>query len=402
MNREPNKEIDILLRKLSGKQNGDAGAAEGSSSASAREHLDTDELSAYAENALPASLRSRYTEHVADCSSCRKIVTQLSLSSTAATAQAVVEQPTPSRLKTLLASLFSPLVIRYAVPGMAVILLVAIAWIVVRREPVSTDVAQNTDSRQALNTPANSPTVSSTPNDAGFIAKEGRTEPSRETQAVRSEDRAAATSAGKKAPEESKSGERPAKEDEPPPPAKTAPPSESVTVAAAPSAGAGSVATKNVSDSERNEREAAKKKAEADTAVVQNQAQNQIQNQDRRASEQNRSGPSEPKAVQRGLRSNQAIGGINRQRDKLAEPQDKDAARDDEAEVRNVGGHRFTKRGNVWIDALYNSNSATTIISRGSDQYRSLMGDEPDLRAIVERLSGELIVVWKARAYRIK
>jgi hypothetical protein len=30
------------------------------------------------------------------------------------------------------------------------------------------------------------------------------------------------------------------------------------------------------------------------------------------------------------------------------------------------------------------------------------MGDEPDLRAIVERLSGELIVVWKGRAYRIK
>jgi len=80
MNREPNKEIDILLRKLSGKQNGDIAAAERNSSASSHEHLDADELNAYAENALPVSLRSRYTEHLADCSSCRKTVTQLSLS----------------------------------------------------------------------------------------------------------------------------------------------------------------------------------------------------------------------------------------------------------------------------------------------------------------------------------
>src|SRR5262245_31694835 len=130
MNREPNKEIDILLRKLSGKQNGNIAAAEGNSSASSQEHLDADELNAYAENALPASLRLRYTEHLADCSSCREVVTQLSLSSAVAIGHPSVAESSSSRLKTFFAGLFSPLVIRYAVPAMAVILVVALAWIV--------------------------------------------------------------------------------------------------------------------------------------------------------------------------------------------------------------------------------------------------------------------------------
>lgn len=400
MNRDPNKEIDILLRKLSGKQNGDAAVAERNSSASAPEHLDADELSAYAENALPASLRSRYTEHIADCTSCRKLVTQLSFSTTAAVVRAPVEEPAPSRLKTFLAGLLSPLVIRYAVPAMAVILVVAIAWIVGRREPVYEQVAKNTETRTQppLADQSSSPVVDQISNDSSAPEK-GASEPHpAQPQGSPSDKRAAVASAGNKAPEESKEGEVAAKRDQ-------APPAAPVTVVA-PSAGTGAVAeTKAVSDLDRNEPEA-RKKAEADVAKVQNQNQNQIQNQqERKIYEQNRSGPSEPKAVQRGVsnqRSNESPRELARQRAPVREAQEKDKASDDEAEVRTVGGHKFTKRGRVWVDALYNSDSATTNVSRGSEQYRSLMGDEPGLRAIVEQLSGEVLVVWKSRSYRIK
>ena len=399
MNREPNKEIDILLRKLSRKQNGNA-AAESSSSASAPEHLDADELSAYAENALPASLRSRYTEHLADCNSCRKLVTQLSLSSTTAIVQAPVEDSAPSRLGAFLAGLFSPLVIRYAVPAMAVILVVAIAWIVVRREPVYEQVAQNTETRTqpALADQSSSPGADQINNEPSLPQKAVPERHPVQPQATPPAGRAAVTSAGNKAPEESKEGEVAAKRDQPPPAAP-------VTVTAAPSAGAAPVAQpKSVSDLERNEPEA-RKKAEADVAKVQNQNQNQIQNQQERRIYEQRSGPSEPKAVQRGVntqRSNESQRDLARQRAAVREAQEKDKASDDEAEVRTVGGHKFTKRGRVWVDALYNSDSATTNVSRGSDQYRSLMGDEPGLRAIVEQLSGEVLVVWKGRSYRIK
>jgi hypothetical protein len=404
MNRESNKEIDILLRKLSGKQNGDAAAAESNSSASAPEHLDTDELSAYAENALPASLRSRYTEHLADCNSCRKLVTQLSLSSTAAIVQAPVGESAPSRRKAFFAGWFSPLVIRYAVPAMAVILVVAIAWIVMRREPAYEQVAKNTETKTQpsladQSSSPSSPGVDQIANDSsapqkGLVEERHRAQP----QATPSEERAAVSSDRSKTPEESKEGQVAAKRDQP------APPAASVTVVA-PSTGGTTVAqTKSVSEVERNEPEP-KKKAEADVAKVQNQNQAPIQNQDRRY-EQNRSGPSEPKAVQRGVtntqRSNESQRELARQRALTPEAQAKDKASDDEAEVRTVGGHKFTKRGRVWVDALYDSDSATTNVSRGSEQYRSLMGDEPGLRDIVEQLRGEVLVVWKSRSYRIK
>jgi len=411
MNREPNKEIDILLRKLSGKQNGDIAAAERNSSASLHEHLDADELNAYAENALPASLRSRYTEHLADCSSCRKTVTQLSLSSTSAIAQPRVGESSPSPLKTFLAALFSPLVIRYAVPAMAVILVVALAWIVVRRQPLSDQVAQNTGSQpQGHDSQLNRPAASAVPNESDSPAAhnneprstassaESKSAPAR-SEATPVEEKASETGAGNKAPEARKSDERKEGEGAATNVAAAAPPP--VTVKAPSAASADTAQPKTVNDVQQNQREA-KQKAESEIAKAQNQVQQESNN--RRANEQQRSGPSEPKAVQRGMvagQRNEPAREQSRQRAKVAE-EDKDTSRDDEAEVRTVAGHKFTRRGAVWVDALYRSGNATTNVSRDSEQYRSLMGDEPGLRAIAEQLSGEFIVVWKGRPYRIK
>jgi putative zinc finger protein len=411
MNREPNKEIDILLRKLSGKQNGNITAAEGNSSASSHEHLDADELNAYAENALPAALRSRYTEHLADCSSCRSLVTQLSLSSTSALAQPRVEESTPSRLKTFLAALFSPLVIRYAVPAMAVILVVALAWIVVRRQPINEHVAQNTGSQSPVpDSQLNRSGAAAVPNESGSPAAqineprstassaEPKSAPAR-SAVTATEEKAAETGAGDKAPEDRKSDKRKQGEDAAKNVSGAAPPP---VIAKAPSAGAADTAQpKTVKDVPQNEPEA-KKKAESEIAKSQTQVQQESNN--RRANEQQRSGPSEPKAVQRGMiagQRNEAVREQSRQRAKEAE-EDKDTTRDDDAEVRTVAGHKFTRRGAVWVDALYRSGDATTNVSRDSEQYRSLIGDEPGLRAIAERLSGEFIVVWKGRPYRIK
>ena len=89
-------------------------------------------------------------------------------------------------------------------------------------------------------------------------------------------------------------------------------------------------------------------------------------------------------------------------RERAAEERQKDEARDDDAETRTVAGHRFKRRGSVWTDVLYDSNRSTVNVSRGSEQYRVLVGDEPGLRTIADQLSGTVIVVWKNRAYRIR
>src|SRR6185369_973991 len=119
MRQETNNEMDLLLRRL--RRRGDDGPRDGETAQGDR-HLDVDELSSYAENALPAEARARYTEHLADCASCRKLVTELSLSLGAVTVAAPVEAGlVPGGLKNFLAGLFSPMVLRYAVSALAVI-----------------------------------------------------------------------------------------------------------------------------------------------------------------------------------------------------------------------------------------------------------------------------------------
>src|SRR5262252_1686761 len=65
------KQIDLLLRRYSQAAPGD----------SASEHLDADELSAFAEGALPAAARARYISHLADCDRCRRQASALAISS---------------------------------------------------------------------------------------------------------------------------------------------------------------------------------------------------------------------------------------------------------------------------------------------------------------------------------
>src|SRR5262245_7799595 len=99
MKQETNNEIDLLLRRMS-RRNGDS--MDDARTEIYDSHLDADELSSYAQNALPAATRVRYTEHLAECSRCRKIATQLALS-LGTIAPAAETVPAPSGLKTFLA-----------------------------------------------------------------------------------------------------------------------------------------------------------------------------------------------------------------------------------------------------------------------------------------------------------
>ena len=72
-----------------------------------------------------------------------------------------------------------------------------------------------------------------------------------------------------------------------------------------------------------------------------------------------------------------------------------------ETETRAVAGRRFRRQRNVWVDTAYESSRPLINVARGSEQYRALVADEPSIRTIAEQLSGEVVVVWKGRAYRI-
>ena len=73
-----------------------------------------------------------------------------------------------------------------------------------------------------------------------------------------------------------------------------------------------------------------------------------------------------------------------------------------QGETRTVGGRRFRREGNVWIDTAYRSSQATVVVRRDSEQYRALVADEPEIGRISRALGGEAVIVWKGRAYRVK
>ena len=127
MKQETNNEMDLLLRRLARRDDASVSDAGG-------DHLDADELSAYAENALPAAARARYLAHLADCSRCRGLVVQLGSSAgvIATTESAKVSEP--SGLKKFLASLFTPMVMRYAGPALGLIVVGAIGFVVLRQQ----------------------------------------------------------------------------------------------------------------------------------------------------------------------------------------------------------------------------------------------------------------------------
>jgi hypothetical protein len=370
MKQETNNEMDLLLRRLS-RGASDVGA-DGN-------HLDADELSSYAENALPAVARARYTEHLAECASCRKLVAQLSSSVGAVSAAAKVSEP--STLRKFLASLFSPVVLRYAVPALGLIVVAAIGLTVLWREQKATSLAQLREQEPRSVSTAPSEQAPSPGSFDERQEKAGAPAGRPETRAERS------------------------KETQPVPPP-NAPPSVSVNGEvnqAAPT-------TKQEQPPVANESPAPKPTPAIDETKksVDTEAKQGIR--DRVASE-----PSKEKTYQ-------ATKGEERRSDEvaaaraapasvaaktqgtgsLAKLRRTDEKDKDDADTRLVAGRRFRRERGVWIDTAYDSSRSTVSLTRGSEQYRGLVADEPAIKTIAEQLDGEIIVVWKGRAYHIR
>src|SRR5437763_9866844 len=134
------KEVDSLLRRHV-RAGAEARARDdGERAAQTATHLDADELSAFAEGSLPPSARLAAVSHVADCDECRGHVVSLSraagvegaLEKRAASTQ--VEAAKPARRREWLWALFAPRVLRYAAPALAVCLVAAVSFVLLRRD----------------------------------------------------------------------------------------------------------------------------------------------------------------------------------------------------------------------------------------------------------------------------
>src|SRR5918993_4859373 len=159
MRPEPNNDIDLLLRQLNRRNGVPVSEID-------EPHLDADELNSYVANALPAAARARYTAHLADCSSCRKLVVELSAAYGPVAAQPSEPVVAPSGLMSFLASLFSPMVMRYAVPAVGLMVIAVIGVVVMLRQDARRgSVAQlnESENRTATAQPASSTSGSASP-----------------------------------------------------------------------------------------------------------------------------------------------------------------------------------------------------------------------------------------------
>ena len=76
-----------------------------------------------------------------------------------------------------------------------------------------------------------------------------------------------------------------------------------------------------------------------------------------------------------------------------------DRAATEEAQTRSAGGRKFRRQGAAWVDQKFKSSMTLKSVSRGSDAFHEL---DSGLRSIAQQLGGEVIVVWKGKAYLIK
>jgi hypothetical protein len=363
MKQETNNEMDLLLRRLGRRD--DAVVPE--------DHLDADELNAYAENALPATARARYTVHLAECASCRSLITQLSSSAGVVATTETLAVPEQSGFRKFLASLLTPMVLRYAAPALGLIVVAVIGFVVLRRDQAEKYVAQDTGQQHPAAAPAaNSPEVfydnsSKTTASPGRVEDERR-EKNQPAQPAAPPNAAPVVSsvesdvAKDKAAAQPKPEEQPAAANEAPPPAKPEPTPTPET----------EVTKKEVRDLPATPREAPKTLRAAEREDKDNFVRERKQ-----ADSVSASGVASVGSVQRG-------GG------------------DFSANTRTVAGRRFRKQGGVWIDTAYDSSKNAMTLTRGSEQYRALVADEPAIKTIADQLDGEIIVVWKDHTYRIR
>ena len=391
MKQANNNEIDLMLRSLA--RRADAPQTQPGSNhdrAASSEHLDADELNSYAEGMVPAPARARYSEHLADCDACRGIVVSLSQSAGVARDFVVTEPPVESSFWQKVTAVFSPAVLRFAVPALLLTVVIGVGlWafrqqqqneFVARNEspnlPAAASVpdesqlkAQNSASPLALPDASASPAIS-------LREKEKAAPKDADTRLAEAPPESAGLTAA--APPVMKDSARASEGTDD---LATARPDVSEPTAAPPSARPGVIAGEV-------DRAAELAKAPAKREDQPRSRDEFKQREEEHGPNRSRSNTAQTTGGRGALMSNR--GPSNTTQNKVY------------VETRSVAGRYFTREGNAWVDTEYNSSRSVTGVTRGSEHYRSLVADEPGLRTVAEQLSGVVIVVWKNRAYRIQ
>jgi hypothetical protein len=443
------KEMDSLLRRHAGAR-AEARAGDGARAAQPAAHLDADELSAFAEGSLPADARLAAVSHLSDCDECRGLAVSLASAAGAAgelekrAAPTQLEPARPARRLAWLSALFAPRVLRYAAPALALCLVAAVSFIAWRSRRNNAEIARRVSNVGAKPSAARagagneSDEVAQVSSDANMSANANlsvaNSEPSN------GEDEAAARAPGAlprtpqaKGPNAegetpTVTAEEPKRAEAPPPPADE----KSAAAAAAPAAKPGANEPTEVAKVEAKEKD--DRAAASQEQIAANDQPSQRQQQAKqRANNLDIVSPDDSRNQTRSATNNASSGLTNngsRSGSLASTPrEDRDrtergagaaasrrarstgesrAREEDEADAariegtRSAAGHRFRREGGAWVDVNYKPSMTSTGVRRGTDAFRALVADIPEIGRVAEQLGGEVVVVVHGHAYRIR
>lgn len=402
------KQIDVLMRRFAANAKG----------ATVGEHLDADEVNTFAEGKLSPAARAHYLSHLADCSQCRKHVSDLAITSVAgARADTTSEKKEERSFWHGLTSWFALPSLRYAAFAAVALLVAGVAFIALRgsRQNRPNEMVARNDQVSQQPAPAVNSSENRSSQNEGIVVGNPTPMPRPPLpgdQTAKNEDTKTAGTTTATAPvmkdqpieADKKAG---LSELSPKPSYAPLPPGEQETAARQQSnvGGAGSIAGQQkvaeqkvesldkLADSGR-ERDVAKEPAKPDDG---NKALlSQTPAASRRApAEKQKGGPN------RGFENvqNQAVNQQRSESQTTGTGADNRKANDEEAPTRSVGGRKFRKQGGAWIDQKYKSSMMLISVSRESDDYNKL---DSGLRSIAQQLGGQAIIVWKGKAYKIQ
>jgi hypothetical protein len=414
------EQIEVLIRRFAATAAGPNGGGS---------HLDADEMNAFAEGVLPAASRSHYVSHLAECDQCRRQVADLAIASGAITRaeQTVVDKPVRAGLWASLAGLFALPVLRYAALAVFLVAVGGVAFFALRprsESPVSL-VARNegdqpqpssavkpaTDSNGGLANSSGALGQSPTSSPAPAATQPPTSQPPKgltnEQDELRPND--TTTTAPVPMKEIAKAPEVAEKKAEEPMvagrlPYSPAPPGETQSVTRVQTQTGGNTGAPGGPKQQQQAAQSMDKAAQVD--------RERDAAKDARLDDANRNSD-QPVLAARRANDEKSKGGPSRNMDNIASNNrssnevvrgetpktESRKSGEDNSETRSAGGHKFRRQGNAWVDQKFKSSLSIKNVSRGSDEFSSL---DSGLRSIAQQLSGEVIVVWKGKAYLIK
>jgi len=363
------KEIDAILRKARGDE----------VVTSFDSHLDADEISAFAENALSETVKQNYTAHLADCTRCRKILSNVillnseaeALTASSAVSAEIVETKTPWYRK-----LFVFPQIAYTMGALVLLFSGFFGYLILQNLSGSngSEVSYSTENKPAQmskSAPANANTSVVAPSNtaSNSAASVGNsTVPNMPTESAPSPSANIATSAMPQTERKADTAELNAPIINQPMAVPQATPQDDI-------------------------------KGEVDKDLAKTPPKNEVNKPGITGGVREETKPSDKENpfILDGQETTDSVSNqkMQSQRSAPATPKKKVS---EAGATRSVGGKTFNNVGGIWFDSALGKQKQKTV-TRDTNDYQKL---DSGLRSIADQFSGTVVILWSGKAYRIQ